>query len=112
MTARDPIPAPVANVNRDVALLRQEVRDLRRQLLNIVRYVNAHMPPHPPEALPDRRHCHDCGAPLSHHRAQAGELLLCTACGWSEFVSRDGHEYCEIHPDQVPYLPPHPSWTT
>lgn len=35
--------------------------------------------------------CPTCGAPLSHHPAPSGDLCVCPACGWSQFVDQHGH---------------------
>lgn len=34
--------------------------------------------------------CPACGGPLDHHRAASGELNVCTACGFSQFVDSRG----------------------
>lgn len=95
----------------EIALLRLEVRELRHELLNAVRYLTTSMKRQAAAAhQSNTRQCHACGGPLNHHPAQTGELLLCPACGWSEFVSRDGHEYCEVQPDPVPPTTTAPPW--
>lgn len=95
----------------EIALLRLEVRELRHELLNAVRYLTTSMKRQATAAhRSNTLQCHACGGPLSHHPAQTGELLLCPACGWSEFVSRDGHEYCEVQPDPVPPVTTAPPW--
>jgi len=33
-------------------------------------------------------HCPNCGAPLEHHAATAGDLQICVACSWSQFIDR------------------------
>lgn len=95
----------------EIALLRLEVRELRHELLNAMRNMTANMERQAQVAhRVNTRQCHVCGGPLSHHPAETGELLLCAACGWSEFVSRDGHEYCETQPDPVPATTTTPPW--
>lgn len=34
--------------------------------------------------------CPACGGPLDHHRAASGELHVCSACGFSQFVDSRG----------------------
>jgi hypothetical protein len=58
----------------------------------------------------DTTHCHACGGPVTRHPAEAGTLLLCAACGWSEFISRDGRESSEVRPDVAPPCPRHSPW--
>lgn len=41
----------------------------------------------PARPAAERIHCDNCGAPLEHHHAEAGELLICSVCGWSDFVA-------------------------
>ena len=99
------------NAAEEIALLRQEFHELRHELLNAVRYLATSMKQQTNVTHPiNTRQCHVCGGPLSHHPAQTGELVLCAACGWSEFVSRDGHEYCEVQPDPVPPTATTPPW--
>jgi hypothetical protein len=35
--------------------------------------------------------CPTCGAPLHHHPAPSGDLCICPACGWSQFIDQRGH---------------------
>lgn len=111
MIPRNTLPDKTPDTAEEITLLRREVHELRRELLNAVRYLTTHMHPHSDTAQrPETRFCHSCGGPLSHHPAESGELLLCPACGWSEFVSRNGRECCEVRPDPVPPTPGNPPW--
>lgn len=38
---------------------------------------------------PAARHCPTCGSALVRHAAMAGDLLICAACGWSQFIDRE-----------------------
>ncbi|MBR9972017.1 hypothetical protein [Magnetospirillum sulfuroxidans] len=58
----------------------------------------------------DTSHCHACGGPVTRHPAEAGTLLLCPACGWSEFIGRDGRESSEVRPDVAPFCSRHNPW--
>lgn len=51
-------------------------------------------------AIPTR--CHACGAQVTRHPAEAGELLLCPVCGWSTFIDHHGHEENEVTPAEAP----------
>lgn len=33
-------------------------------------------------------HCPTCGSSLDHHPAPAGDLRICGACGWTQFVDQ------------------------
>lgn len=37
---------------------------------------------------PAATHCPTCGSALVRHAALAGDLLICAACGWSQFIDR------------------------
>jgi len=104
-------PHDINQLTREIAHLHKEVSILRQQLLGIANYVTTHMDDVKHDGRTDLVHCHNCGAPVSAHPASSGQLLLCPACGWSEFVSRDGHEYCEVQPDRVPMIPQPHGWT-
>ena len=65
-----------------------------------------------PVVTADTSHCHVCGGPLEHHGAQAGQLLLCPSCGWSEFVGRDGLSSNEVRPDDVPMTVNAQNWVS
>ena len=118
--------------SENLAQIRQEVLALHRDVLQAVRYLSvmaagisalrglaAQMqarlaPPPPPAAAPvgerHAQHCHSCGARVTRHPAEAGVLLLCPVCGWSEFVARDGQEIAEVRPDPVPPCPRTNHW--
>lgn len=59
---------------------------------------------------PQAQRCHACGAEVTRHPAPAGVLLLCSRCGWSEFVARDGSETAEVRPEAVPPCPTTNTW--
>ncbi len=106
--------APTHNFNeltREIAHLHKEVSILRQQLLGIAHYVTEYVCDEKHDHPADLIHCHNCGAPVSAHPAASGQLLLCPACGWSEFVGNDGHEFCEVQPDRVPLIPSPHGWT-
>lgn len=47
-------------------------------------------------------HCPNCGAPIEHHDATAGDLRICTACGWSQFVDRGEGALPPTFPATIP----------
>lgn len=115
--------------SESLAQIRQEVLSLHRDVLQAVRYlsmmvaginelrglaaqVQARLVPLPPSTTSERhaQRCHSCGARVTRHPAEAGVLLLCPVCGWSEFVARDGQEMAEVHPDPVPPCPRGNHW--
>lgn len=57
--------------------------------------------------------CPACGAPLQHHPAPGGDLRVCTACGFSQFVDAAGIARATSLPPTTPrpddHTPP-PSW--
>lgn len=114
--------------SEDIALMRRELHDLHQEIQKSLHYLSAVV-----SVVKDLRasqtritaslgidkavvinrnaqHCHACGAPVTRHPAQAGVLLLCTACGWSEFIDRDGRESSEVRPDPVPPSPQRNHW--
>ncbi|WP_291722462.1 hypothetical protein [Magnetospirillum sp. 64-120] len=101
----------LSELTREVAHLHKEVSVLRQQLLGIANYVHDHIDDARHDGSADLIHCHNCGAPVAAHVAASGQLLLCPACGWSEFVSRDGRESSEVQPDRVPLIPTPHGWT-
>lgn len=56
--------------------------------------------------------CPVCGGPLDHHPASEGDLCICSACGFSEFVDRHGIvRSASAQPAPAPLAPaPPPSW--
>lgn len=57
--------------------------------------------------------CPACGGPLERHPAACGDLLICTACGFSEFVDGSGIVSTTSlpPPPPIPDSPgPLPSW--
>lgn len=57
--------------------------------------------------------CPACGGPLDRHPAACGDLLICTACGFSEFVDESGIVSTSSLPPAPPNLDsavPPPSW--
>lgn len=96
---------------REIAHLHKEVSVLKRQLLGLANYVTDHNGKVRRGVSVDLIHCHNCGAPVTAHPAPSGQLLLCPSCGWSEFVTRDGRESCEVQPDRVPLIQPPHGWT-
>ena len=112
----------------EVALMRQELHDLRQDILKSLHYLSAvvsainglrasqaRMADHlgiDTTAIVNRntQHCHACGGPVTRHPAEAGVLLLCSACGWSEFIDRAGRESSEVRPDSVPPSPQRNHW--
>jgi len=101
----------LSDLTREVAHLHKEVSVLRRQLLGLAGYVIDHQGNVKQDVSSDLIHCHNCGAPVTAHPAPSGQLLLCPSCGWSEFVSRDGRESCEVQPDRVALIQPQHGWT-
>lgn len=57
--------------------------------------------------------CPACGAPLQHHPAPGGDLRICSACGFSQFVDVSGIARTSSLPPTTPcpddHSPP-PSW--
>lgn len=104
-------PRDLNELSREIAHLHKEMAVLRQQLLGLANYVISHHDNVADTSGTDLVHCHNCGAPVSAHPAASGQLLLCPSCGWSEFVSRDGHEYCEVQPDRVPMIQQPHGWT-
>lgn len=57
--------------------------------------------------------CPACGAPLQHHPAPGGDLRVCTACGFSQFVDAIGIARATSLPPAIPCPdgpPSPPSW--
>lgn len=57
--------------------------------------------------------CPACGAPLQHHPAPGGDLRICTACGFSQFVDAHGIARTAALPPSTPIPGDHerlPSW--
>lgn len=57
--------------------------------------------------------CPTCGAPLQHHPAPGGDLRICTACGFSQFVDTHGIARTAALPPSTPCPDGHeslPSW--
>lgn len=46
--------------------------------------------------------CPNCGAPLSHHPAPSGDLCICPACSWSQFIDQRG---MGLNPPRGPAAP-------
>jgi len=83
----------VLTLARSIEQLRgcdEGTHDMVRELQEAMR-PSAGKPPAP-------LHCASCGSHLDHHRAEAGEFLICPTCGWSDFVAADGER-----PMQPPY---------
>ncbi len=66
--------AEIHSLKSDERHLRQSVEAMDAHLTNT----------HPIQAEP-AIHCPECGAPLAHHAAPAGDLAICPVCGWSLF---------------------------
>ena len=112
---------------QEVRQIHQEMTNMHRDVLHAMRYLAAiasgirdirgfeakiasapaQVPAH---AAINTQRCHSCGATLSRHPAQAGVLLLCPTCGWSEFVEHDGHETAEVSPQTAPPGPQNRHW--
>lgn len=122
-------------LNRDIAALRSEVTQLHGELHSAMRHLSAIL-----SSLEDIRgfeaetsshlahldaggaartrvhdnatRCHSCGARVTRHPAEAGELLLCPVCGWSAFIDRQGYEDCEVRPTDAPQGRAGGTWTS
>lgn len=130
------VPDNTEVLNKDIAALRQEVAQLHGELRGAMRHLSAIL-----SSLQDIRgfeartssvlahldaeagavqarvsdntsRCHACGARVTRHPAEAGDLLLCPVCGWSAFVDRQGHEECEVRPTEPPAGRVGGAWTS
>jgi hypothetical protein len=122
------VAAEIAALRNDVYMLRREVlaalrsvtsalseisdkKDLESQARYCLVHLQSRLDHLTATRQPDRLHCHVCGAPTVRHAAEAGELVCCGSCGWSEFITFDGAELSASSPECPPCSPAPPAWT-
>lgn len=127
MTTQSPCDSIDPTILSELQQIRQEIAALNREIVSVTRYLQviasavsdirgleaqAAAAPTvvPAHASVNSQRCHACGAQVSRHPAEAGVLLLCPVCGWSEFIERDGHETSEVRPEQAPPGPRTNHW--
>lgn len=97
--------AEMRQIHREVAELHREMSQALGGLATLVRAldaINIHDQSQPGvTALQARQNCPSCGAKVEHHGAEAGDLIICRNCGWSEFVDANGAE-SDVHADMAP----------
>lgn len=104
-------------LSHDVHAMRKELLALRRDLSATLRML-ASLTQHPASGhggqgtLPP--HCPTCGSPLVRHTALAGDLMICVACGWSQFLDRKDGPCEATMPVAAPTTGPAPfdPWVT
>lgn len=79
----DQIYATVKQTQMAVLLLARSIEQLRDCDASARQPVRAPLSP---------ASCGNCGSHLDCHHAEAGDLLICPVCGWSDFVAFDGDQ--------------------
>lgn len=99
---------------RIMTSLAAQVRDLRDaegQVQSVMGTLAQRLADLPGLALADQSLCPECGGPLSHHQAPAGDLRICTSCGWSRFYGRGAVPAQVPSPAPVPEPAETEAWT-
>lgn len=98
MNGHESILSEIKQIGREIAELQHQIHLAVGSLAELARRFDALEPIGAPVKCGAETHSHDvcksCGTKLEHHGAEAGDLLICRNCGWSEFVDTEGAESC------------------